>query len=148
MNPNWSYSPETPDLGQIDDFFSRATLKLTDDLEKKNRAPHLSNIELYASFHHHMWIQAGGTVRKRLSLVMTFVTLTVDLRPWPFAWKSPLWLVLTPENFGMIRWPEHIGKGVTNRETYGRTDGGQTDGRTDVQADRQREVFLELLGRN
>ena len=48
---------------------------LTDDLEN-NRAPLLSNIKLYASFHHHMWIQTGVTVRKRLSWV---VTLTFDL---------------------------------------------------------------------
>ena len=47
---------------------------------KTNRAPLLSNIKLYASFHHHMWIQTGVTVRKRLSWV---VTLTFDL--WPFA---------------------------------------------------------------
>ena len=27
MNSNWSYSPETPDLGQMQRFFSRVTLK-------------------------------------------------------------------------------------------------------------------------
>ena len=32
---------------------------------KNNRAPLLSNIKLYVSFHHHMWIQTGVTVRKR-----------------------------------------------------------------------------------
>ena len=46
---------------------------------KNNRAPLLSNIKLYASFHHHMWIQTGVTVRKRISWVMTSVTLTYDL---------------------------------------------------------------------
>ena len=30
---------------------------------KNNRAPLLSTIKLYASFHHHMWIQTGVTVR-------------------------------------------------------------------------------------
>ena len=32
---------------------------------KNHRAPLLSNIKLYVSFHHHMWIQTGVTVRKR-----------------------------------------------------------------------------------
>ena len=43
---------------------------LTDDL---------SNIKLYASFHHHVWIQTEVTVRTRLSGVVTSVTLTFDL---------------------------------------------------------------------
>ena len=71
---------------------------------KTNRAPLLSNIKLCASFHHHMWIQTGVTVRKRLSWVMTSVTLTFDLWPWPFAWTSLLSLAITPENFVMIWW--------------------------------------------
>ena len=97
---------------------------LTDDLEK------LSNIKLYASFYHHMWIQTGVTVRKRLSWVVTSVTLTFDLWPWPFAWTLLLSLVITPENFMMIRWWEHSQKGVTD---------GQTDRQTDGQTDRQTE---------
>ena len=71
--------------------------------KQNNRAPLLSNIKLYSSFHHHMWIQTGVTVRKRLSWVMTSVTLTFDLWPLPFAWTSLLSLVITPENFVMIR---------------------------------------------
>ena len=93
---------------------------------KNNRAPLLSIIKLYASFHHHMWIQTGVTVRKRLSWVVTSVTLTFDLWPWPFAWTSLLSLVITPENFMMIRWWEHGEKGVTD---------GQTDRQTDRQTD-------------
>ena len=73
-----------------------------------------------------MWNQTGVTVRKRLSWVVTSVTLTFDLWPWPFAWTSLLSLVITPENFMMIRWWEHSQKGVTDRQTDGRTD-GQTD---------------------
>ena len=84
---------------------------------KNNRAPLLSNIKLYASFHHHMWIQTGVTVRKRLSWVVTSVTLTFDLWPWPFAWTLRWSLVITPENFKMIRWWEHSQKGVTDRRT-------------------------------
>ena len=97
---------------------------------KNNRAPLLSIIKLYASFHHHMWIQTGVTVRKRLSWVLTSVTLTFDLWPWPFAWTSLLSLVITPENFMMIRWWKHGEKGVTDGQTDGRTD-RQTDGQTD-----------------
>ena len=93
---------------------------------KNNRAPLLSNIKLCASFHRHMWIQTGVTVRKRLSGVMTSLTLTFNLWPWHFAWTSHLSLVITPEKFRMIRWWEHSEKGVTD----GQTD-RQTDGRTE-----------------
>ena len=77
-------------------------------------------------FHCHMWIQTGVRVRKRLSWVLTSVTLTFDLWPWPFAWTSLFTMVITPENFMMIRWWEHGEKGVT-------------DGRTDRRTDRQTE---------
>ena len=93
---------------------------------KNNRALLLSTIKLYASFCHHMWIPTGVTVRKRLSWVMTSVTLTFDLWPWPFAWTSLLSLVITPENFVAIRRQEHSEKGVTDRLTD-----RQTDRRTD-----------------
>ena len=130
MNSNWSYSPETPNLGQIrrflepcdleiwrmtlknnrapllchfkfcapfrshwwfqtgvtvrkrpilvkfDDLFSRVPWILRITL-KNNRAPLLSYIKLYASFHRNMWIQTGVTVRKRINGVMTSVTLTL-----------------------------------------------------------------------
>ena len=185
MNSNWSYSPETPNLGQIQQLLQPRDLEIwwmtlknnrapllcysklcasfhshwwiqtgvtvqkrpilvknrrflePCDLEiwrmtlKNNRAPLLSNIKLYASFHHHIWIQPGVAVRKRLSWVVTSATLTFDLWPWPFAWTSLLSLVITPENFMMIRWWEHSEKGVTDR---------QTDGR--------KIPFIELLGRS
>ena len=90
---------------------------------KNFRAPLLSNIKLYASFQHHMWIQTGVTVRKRLSWIVTSVTLTFDLWPWPFAWTLLWSLVTTPENFMMIRWWEHSKKCVTDGQMDGRTDG-------------------------
>ena len=111
MNSNWSYSPETPTLGQIRRFLEPCDLEIWRMTLKNNRAPLLSIIKLYASFHHHMWIQTGVTVRKRLSWVVTSVTLTFDLWPWPFAWTSLLSLVITPENFMMIRWWEHSQQG-------------------------------------
>ena len=126
VNSNWSYSPETPNLGQIRRFLAPCDLEIWRMTFKNNRAPLLSNIKLYVSFHHHMWIQTRVTVRKRLSWVVTSVTLTFDLWPWPFAWTLPWSLVITPENFMMIRWWEHSQKGVTDGQTDGRTD-GQTD---------------------
>ena len=116
-----------PNLGQILHFLEPCDLEIWRMTLKNNRAPLLSIIKLYASFHHHMWIQTRVTVRKRLSWVVTSVTLTFDLWPWPFAWTSLLSLVITPENFMMIRWWEHGEKGVTDGRTDGQTD-GQTDG--------------------
>ena len=176
MNLNWSYSPETPNLGQIRRFLepcdlenwrmtlknnrahllcyfklcasfrshwwiqtgvtvrkrpiwikfyvfqSRVALNFDRWPWKNNRAPLLSNIKLYISFHHHMWIQTWVTVRKPLSWVVISVTLTFDLWPWPFAWTLPWSMVITPENFMMIRWWEHSQKGVTDRQTDRQTD--------------------------
>ena len=130
MNSNWSYSPETPNLGQIQRFLEPCDLEIWRMTLQNNRAPLLRIIKLYASSHHHMWIQTGVTVRKRLSWVVTSVTLTFDLWPWPFAWTSLLSLVITPENFMMIGWWEHSQKGVTDRQTDGQTD-RRTDRRTD-----------------
>ena len=112
---------------------------------KNNRAPLLSIVKLSASFHHHMWIQTRVTVRKRLSWVLASGTLTFDLWPWPFAWTSLLSLVITPENFMMIRWWEHSQKGVTDRQTDGRTD-GQTDGQTDWTIHRAAWSQLKTIG--
>ena len=117
VNSNWSYSPETTNLGQIRRFLVPCDLEIWRMTFKNNRAPLLSNIKLYVSFHHHMWIQTGVTVRKRLSWVVTSVTLTFDLWPWPFAWTLPCSLVITPENFMMIRRWEHSQKDVTDRQT-------------------------------
>ena len=122
MNSNWSYSPEAANLGKIRRFFEPCDLEIWRMTLKNNRAPLLSNIKLYASFHRNMWIQTGVTIRKRLNMVMTSVTLTFDLWPWPFAWTSLLSLVMTPENFMMIRWGEHSQKGVTDGQTDRQTD--------------------------
>ena len=94
---------------------------------KNNRTPLLSNIMLCASFHPDMWIETGVIIRKRLNGVLTSVTLTFDLWPWPFLQTSRLSMIITPENFMMIRWEEHSGKSVRD---------GQTDGTTDRWADR------------
>ena len=129
VDSNWSYSPETPNLGQIRRFLAPRDLEIWWMTLKNNRAPLLRNIKLYVSFHHHMWIQNGVTVRKRLSWVVTSVTLTFDLWPWPFAWTSLLSMVITPENFMMIQWWEH-GENIVKKvwQTDRRTD-GQTEGK-------------------
>ena len=126
MNSNWSYSPETPNLGRIRRFLEPRDLEIWRMTFKNNWAPLLCYFNLYASFHHHMWIQTGVTVRKRFSRVLTSVTSTFDLWPRPFAWTSLLSLVITPENFIMIRRWDHSQKGMTD---------GQTDGRTDRRTD-------------
>ena len=86
-------------LGQIRRFLASRDLEIWWMTLKNNRAPLLSNIKPYASFHRDMRIQTGVTVRRRLSWVVTSVTLTFDLWPWPFAWTLPWSLVITPENF-------------------------------------------------
>ena len=122
MNSNWSYSPETPNLGQIWQFLELCDLEIWRMTLKNNRAPLLNNIKLCASFYYDIWIQTGVPVRKRLSWLLTSVTLTFDPRPWPFARTSLLSLVRNPENFMMIRWWEHCQKGVTDGQTDRRTD--------------------------
>ena len=97
-----------------------------------NRATLLSNTKLCASFRCHMLIQTVR-VRKWLNGVMASVTLTFGR--WPFAWTSLLSLVITPENFMMIRWWEHSQKGVTDRQT-------------DTQTDRQRQTDRQTDGKN
>ena len=59
-----------------------------------------------------MWIQTWVMVWKWLNGVMTSVTLTFDF----FAWTSRLSMVITPENFRVIRWPEHCKKRCDRRK--------------------------------
>ena len=136
MNSNWSYSPETPNLGQILRILEPCDLEIWRMTLKNNRAPPLSNIKLCVSFHHLMWIQPGVMVRKRQSWVLTSVTLTFDLWHGPFALTSLLSLVITPENVMMIRWWEHTQKGVTD---------GQTDRRTDRRTDKQTDWTIHRV---
>ena len=117
---------------KIDKFLGACDLEIWWMTLKNNRAPLLRNIKLCESFHHHVWIQTGLTDWKRLSSVLTSVTLTFDFWPWPFAWISLWSSVITPENFMMIRWWEHSQKGVTD---------GQTDRWTEI-------AVIELLGRS
>ena len=125
MNSNWSYSPETPNLGQTRRFLEPCDLEIWRMTLKNNRAPLLSNIKLYASFHHHMWIQIGVTIRKPSSWVVTFVTLTFDLDLLHGRYPGPWWLLLK------ISWWYDDGNIV--KKVW------RTDRRTDGQTDRQTE---------
>ena len=73
---------------KIGDFFVPCDLEIWRVTLKNNREHFLSYIKLCASLCCYMWIQTGVTVRKRLSWVLTSVTLTFDLWPWPLAWTS------------------------------------------------------------
>ena len=124
-----------PNLGQNRRFLVPCDIEIWQMTLKNNRAPLLCYFKPCGSFHPHMWNQTGVTVRIRLNWILTSVTLTFDL--WHFAWTSLLSLVITPENFMMIRSWEHSEKSVTDR---------QTDRQTDRRKDGRAEVFIELLG--
>ena len=112
LNAHWSCAQFGSNLMIL---FSHVTFRFDGWPRKKNRAPLLSNIKLCVSFHHHIWIPNGVTVRKHLSWFLTTVPLTFDFWPWPSACTSCLSMVITPEYFRMIRWQEHCQKGVTGR---------------------------------
>ena len=65
VNSNWSYSPETPNLGQIWRFLELCDLEIWRMTLKNNRAPLLHYFKLCASFCSHLCIQTAVTVRKR-----------------------------------------------------------------------------------
>ena len=65
VNTNWSYSPQTPNLGQIWLFLESCDLEIWRMTLQNNRAPLLCYFKLCASLHTHWWIQIGVTVRKR-----------------------------------------------------------------------------------
>ena len=106
-------------FGQNQRSFSPCDLEIRRVTFKNNRAPLLSNIKLYTSFHHHMWIQTGVTVRKRLN------------GSWPL-WPWPLTLTfcmdITPV-IGNHSWKFHddMMRGTALLKNVSQTD-GQTDG--------------------
>ena len=86
VNSNWSYSPETLNLGQNGRFFVPCDREIWRTTFKNNRAPFLCCFKLCASFHSHQWIQTGVTVRKRPLLVKIndlFSRVTLKLIGWP-----------------------------------------------------------------
>ena len=87
VNSNWSYSPETLNLGQIRRFLEPRDLEIWRMTLENNRAPLLCCFQLCASFRTHLWIQTWVKVRKR-SIWVKFddfesrVTLKFDGWPW------------------------------------------------------------------
>ena len=65
VNSNWSYSPETSNLGQIRRFLEPCDLEIWQMTLQNNRAPLLCFFKLCAAFRSHWWIQTGVTVQKR-----------------------------------------------------------------------------------
>ena len=89
VNSNFSYSPETPNLGQIRRFLEPCDLAIWRMTLKNNRAPLLFYFKLYASFRSHWWIQTGVTVRKRPIWVKFddfYCRVTLKFDGWP--WKT------------------------------------------------------------
>ena len=87
VHSKWSYSPETPNLGQIRQFLEWRDLEIWWMTLKNNRAPLLCYFKLCAAFSSHWWIQTGVTVRKRPIWVKfddfwRCVTLKFDRWPW------------------------------------------------------------------
>ena len=64
VNSNLSYSPETPNLGQIQRFIEQCDLEIWWMTLENNRAPLLYYTNLCASFQIHRWIETEVTVRK------------------------------------------------------------------------------------
>ena len=89
VNSNWSYSPETPNLGEQNrQVFEPCDLEIWRMTLKNNRAPLLCYFKLCASFHSHRWIQTGVTVRKppiwvnKIDEFFNHVTLKFVRWPW------------------------------------------------------------------
>ena len=100
VNSNWSYSPETPNLGQIRRFVEPCDLEIWRMTLKNSRAPLLCYFKLCASFRSHWSIQAGVTVRKRPIWVkfndfFSHVTLKFDV----WSWKTTGQLVYALSSF-------------------------------------------------
>ena len=87
VNWNWSYSPETLNLGQNRQFFVPCDLEIWRMTLKNDRAPLLHYIKLCASFPIHRWIETEVTVQKpsiwvKIGNFLSRVTLKFDGWPW------------------------------------------------------------------
>ena len=190
VNFNWSYTPETPILGQYR-FFVPWDLVIRRMALKNNRAHFLFYFKLCASFHSHWWIQTGITVRKQpnrakigiflscvtvkfdgwswktlghlfyailssvhhsiviaefklelqsgnvqigTKFVLTSVTLTFDLWPWPFAWISLSSMDIIPEKNHDDTMTGTLWKKVWQSD-------GQTDGRTERSVAAKKQLY-------
>ena len=131
MNSNWSYSPETPNLGQNRRFFVPCDLEIWQMTLKNNRAPLLCYFKLCASFRSHLWIKTEVIVRKRPNWgKICFDFCELDL------WR----LILT------FRMDIKSANGNNSWKFQDDTMRGTLSKRCEGWMDGQKEVFLELLG--
>ena len=86
VNSNWSYSQETPNMGQIRRFLEPCDLVIWQMTLKNNRAPLLCSFKICAAFRRHWWIQTGVSQRRpiwvKLDDFYSRVTLKFDRSPW------------------------------------------------------------------
>ena len=87
MISNLSYSPETPNSGEIRQFLESCDFVISCITLKNNRAPFPLYFKLCASFRNHWCIETWVTVRKRPIWVkfddfQSRVTLKFDRWPW------------------------------------------------------------------
>ena len=90
VNSNWSYSPETPNLGQIRCLLKPCDLEIWQMTSKNSRAPLLCYFKLCAAFHSHWWIQTGVTVgnpQSGSSQIQRFLA-RCDLEIWRMTLKN------------------------------------------------------------
>ena len=86
VKSNWSYSPETPNQGQIWRLLEPCDLEIWQMTLRNNRAPLLCHFKLCVSFHTHLWIQIWVTVRKcsiRVKINDFFSCVTLKFWGWP-----------------------------------------------------------------
>ena len=89
MNSNWSCSPKILNLGQNWWFFVPCDLKIWQMTLKNNRAHLLSYFKLCASFHSHLSIQNGVTVRKcQIWVKIGNFFVPCDLEIWRMTLKN------------------------------------------------------------
>ena len=99
LNSNWSYSPETPNLGQIRQFLEPCDLEIWQMTLQNNRAPLLCYFKLCAAFRSHWWIQTGVTVRKHPIWVKTIGHLFYATSSYPLCYspETPISIFLAIE---------------------------------------------------
>ena len=89
MKSNLSYSAETLNSGQNQQFFLPCDLEIWRMTLKNNRAPLLCSFKICASFHSHWWIQTGVTVRKhRIWEKNWWFFYSCDLEIWRMTLKN------------------------------------------------------------
>ena len=82
MNSKLSYSPETPNLGQIWWFLEPCDLEIWGMTLQNNRAPLLCYFKLCASFRSHWWIQIWVTSGNAQSGSNLTIIELCDLEIW------------------------------------------------------------------